>query len=390
MDYPSLRINSLNLQDIGGFREMKIKFDPKLNIICGQNGVGKTTVLDVIGALVVRSWNIPNIRRRAGSEIGSIGYSASAGMDLLEGRGSVRAFGPGESASAIQSSIPNANHLIYVRSNRDLYYRPLQGVLRDPVRQDHDFQQEASSGITVDNVKEWFSNRFLMSPHSGSWPPHRIQNLELAKTFFSLLDASVELDYVDSSSFDILLKTRSGQIPFEYMSAGFRTSYGLIFGILKEIEYRQLNVAAADFSGVILVDELDLHLHPTWHGPMLVALEKAYPGAQIIVTTHSPHMVQYGRPDNLIILPKSGSAPVALKDVDPEFGLIGWTVEEILRDVMGMEDARPPAFADMMSKYENAVSRQDSEATEYFKGLLLRALHPSSIIRQIIEIETIR
>ncbi|MGH6978743.1 MAG: hypothetical protein ACRED4_05595, partial [Brevundimonas sp.] len=111
--------------------------------------------------------------------------------------------------------------------------------------------------------------------------------------------------------------------------------------------------------------------------------------AQMVVTTHSPHMVQHARPDNLIILPRHGSTPRHLDGVDAEFGLIGWTVEEILRDVMGMDDPRPPAFAQMMEAYETAVTKQDEVAIEAAKTRLLRALHPSSVVRQIIEIDTL-
>jgi hypothetical protein len=100
-------------------------------------------------------------------------------------------------------------------------------------------------------------------------------------------------------------------------------------------------------------------------------------------------MIQNARPDNLVILPRFGNVPRELEGVDPEFGLIGWTVEEILRDVMGMEDPRPPTFAKMMETYENAVTRQNKKAVEAAKAKVLRALHPSSLVRQIIEIDTL-
>lgn len=276
-----------------------------------------------------------------------------------------------------------------MKSNRDFGYTRLDGVLRDPDKTSHNHQQEAINGIQVADVKQWFSNRYLMEPHNESWPAHRIANLHLAKTFFSLLDTEVSLKHVDSSSFDIMLETPSGVIPFEYMSAGFRTSYGLIFGILKEIEFRKLGVSARDFKGLILVDELDLHLHPTWHGPMLLALEEAYPSAQIIVTTHSPHMIQHAKPETLKVLPRMGNEPRKFAGIDDELGLIGWTVEEILRDVMGMDDPRPPKFAKIMEAYENAVTRNDETLIEETKKNVLRALHPSSIVRQIIEVETL-
>ncbi len=368
---------------------MEINFGPRLNIICGPNGVGKTTVLDAIGSVFIANYSMGALRRRAGSDRGVLDYTAIYQSQSFGGSGELTNFAPSDNMQPFGLKQNAAADLIYVKSSRDFAYTALGGVMRDPDKQSHEYQQQLLNGISVSDVKQWFANRYLMEPHGAKWPNYRRSNLALAKTFFSLLDAEVELSHVDSSTFDILLNTPSGMIPFEYMSAGFRTSYGLIFGILKELEFRKLEVAAEDFTGLIMVDELDLHLHPTWHGPMLRALEAAYPRAQMVVTTHSPHMVQHARPDNLIILPRHGSTPRHLDGVDAEFGLIGWTVEEILRDVMGMDDPRPPAFAQMMEAYETAVTKQDEVAIKAAKTRLLRALHPSSVVRQIIEIDTL-
>ena len=389
MPNTQLRIDRLRLEDEGGFREMEIHFNSGLNLICGPNGVGKTTILDAIGSAFVANYSMNILRRRAGSEHGSIRYTAALAGEMIDGSGGITNFEPHDSASPYGRHDGAASQLIYVKSNRDFGYSRLDGVLRDPNKQNNENQQAILSGISVSDVKQWFSNRYLMEPHGDQWPDYRHANLSLAKTFFSLLDSNVSLSHVDSSTFEILLNTPSGQIPFEYMSAGFRTSYGLVFGILKEIEFRGLEVAAGDFAGLILVDELDLHLHPTWHGPMLRALEAAYPRAQLVVSTHSPHMIQHVRPDSLIILPRVGTQPRGLDGVDPEFGLIGWTIEEILRDVMGMEDPRPPAFAEMMEAFESAVTKQDEHGIAQARGRLLRALHPSSVVRQIIEIDSL-
>lgn len=389
MNNKPLRIRRLELTDVGGFEQMVINFSEGLNLICGPNGVGKTTVLDAIGSIFVAHYALNVIRRRSGSKVGRIQYAISAnGEETIRG-GEVKNFNPDENLNPFGYDSTSASKVIYLRGNRELGYGLLSGVMRDPVEDSSGYQTQAVNGIAVHDIKQWFGNRYLMEPHGKTWPRYQLENLRLAKTFFSLLDPEVKLSHVDSSTFEIILNTRSGDIPFEYMSAGFRTSYALILGILKEIEFRKLGVSADNFDGIIMVDELDLHLHPTWHGPMLDALKASYPKAQLVVTTHSPHMVQCAKLKELIVLPREGMQPRHLTGVDPEFGLIGWTVEEILRDVMGMEDPRPPAFVKIMERYENAVTRQDHVEIQAAKSEVLRALHPSSIVRQIVEIEAI-
>ena len=56
---------------------------------------------------------------------------------------------------------------------------------------------------------------------------------------------------------------------------------------------------------------------------------------------------------------------------------------------MGMEDPRPERFIQMMENYEQAIARKDQKTTAEGRLLLSRALHPSSVIRQIIDIESI-
>ena len=284
---------------------MSVKFGPSLNIVCGPNGVGKTTILDAIGSIFVANYPIETLRRRAGCREREIRYVAAVDGNLMEGVGKITSFNPGERMQPF--GLPNqSKNVIYVKSNRDISYTQLAGLMRDPNKDEGGTQTEVVNGISTTDVKQWFSNRHLMSPHGKNWPAHRLQNYQTATRIFSILDATVVLDHVDSSSFDIMLRTPSGVIPFEYMSAGFRTAYGLILGILEEIEFRKLDISAGEFGGLILVDELDLHLHPSWHGPMLDAIVQAYPAAQIVVTTHSPHMIQTARSDSIIILPRDG------------------------------------------------------------------------------------
>jgi AAA15 family ATPase/GTPase len=310
----SLKIEHVDLTNVGGFESISVSFNAGFNLICGPNGVGKTTLLDVIGSIFVANYDTKTVRRRADTEVGLAKFSATVDGVRREGSGRIDGFEPNTSTHPFGFN-DTSNQIIYVKSNRDFSYVNLQGVMRDPEKGEHNFQQDALNGISIDDVKQWFSNRYLMEPHGDHWPEYQRDNLRLAKSFLSMLDEEVSLSHVNSSTFDIMLSTRSGTIPFEYMSAGFRAAYSMIFGILKEVEFRGLGITASEFSGIILIDELDLHLHPTWHRVMMEGLQEAYPSAQIIVTTHSPHMIQAAKLESVIVL--SAPPPRSLW-IDPQ------------------------------------------------------------------------
>ena len=101
-----------------------------------------------------------------------------------------------------------------------------------------------------------------------------------------------------------MVKTPDGQIYFEYLSSGFKSCVCLVIGLIKEIEYRFKNpyVAANSFSGVVVIDEIDIHLHPDWQSRLINLLVTIFPKAQFIAATHSPHMVQAARPKEIIAL----------------------------------------------------------------------------------------
>lgn len=82
-----LRIDSIALTNIGSFSEMAISFGPKLNIICGPNGVGKTTILDAVSSVFVANYAMQALRRKAGTDTGVIRFNSVINKVTVEGSG---------------------------------------------------------------------------------------------------------------------------------------------------------------------------------------------------------------------------------------------------------------------------------------------------------------
>nr|WP_255325821.1 AAA family ATPase [Sphingobium sp. 15-1] len=232
-------------------------------------------------------------------------------------------------------------------------------------------------------------NRYVLSSHSedAGWMDYMTRNLDLAKSFFSILDEQFHFEGVNARTFEIMVRTPTGILPFEYLSSGFKSTYTLLLGCLKEIEYRNLAVAADDFGGVIMIDEIELHLHPTWQQKIGSILKRAFPNAQVIATTHSPHVIQSASTSEVIALGRSADDDVFVRRGEPSrFGYSGWSLEEILEDVMGVADTKSVAYRSVLKQFDEAVDRQDFDSMQEAKVLLKEMLHPSSHIRKIIEL----
>ena len=160
-------------------------------------------------------------------------------------------------------------------------------------------------------------------------------------------------------------------------------------GIIKEIEYRfqNNNVLASDFNGIILIDEIELHLHPEWQGKVCSVLTKTFPKAQFIISTHSPHVIQTAEANEVIALSgENGHLEKRTLDIAPH-GFKGWTVEEILTDVMGMRDVRTEKYREVYTKFSRALDDNDIKAATEAHNELDKLLHPTYPLRALFKMQ---
>ena len=88
--------------------------------------------------------------------------------------------------------------------------------------------------------------------------------------------------------------------------------------------------------GILLIDEIENHLHPTWQRRVIPALLDHFPKLQIFATTHSPFVVA-GLKAGQVHLVKRKPGSYALVDTNPQ-DIVGWTADEILRTFMGVAE----------------------------------------------------
>ena len=95
-------------------------------------------------------------------------------------------------------------------------------------------------------------------------------------------------------------------------------------------------------NGVVIIDEIEQHLHPKWQSNILPSLEKHFPQVQFIVATHSPLVVSSSEDDVLVL--ENGQAR--------KEKLYGWLAEDVYIQ-MGKKDERPPKIAERISEFES-------------------------------------
>lgn len=380
-----MRIDSIHIEGVGGIIDLSITFHDRMNILCGPNGIGKTTVLESVAHCFAHGQtNI--LKRHVGASTSTIRATLRDGLETHNVEMKFQQYEPND-PTKINGRHDKSQFLLSLKTTRTFGYSPLNAVSKDAEKPAHVLWEESKNGVTVSDVKNWFVNRYLYSAHSGALTEAQMANFKLAKECFSALNNSFSFSRVNASTNEILVATPNGEIYYEYLSSGFKSCLAILFGIIKEIEFRFSDTKARDFAGVVLVDELELHLHPDWQYRIAGVLLSIFPMAQFIVTTHSPHIIQSAEPNQIIALENRGSQIVARDLPGSPYGFRGWTLDEVLTDVMGMSDTRTEVFGKLMARFNDALDKEDHAAALAAYEQLDASLHPTSHVRKLLRLQ---
>ncbi|WP_095191943.1 AAA family ATPase [Pseudomonas sp. Irchel 3E19] len=383
-----MKIKQIQITGIGGIDDLILTFDEQMNIISGPNGIGKTTILESV-AHAFSGLESNLLKRRVSSECGMVKALMDQGHGKTEEKTyQIVEFSPRKTEhTAATENYPK--YLISLKIARTFNYIALDAVSRDMDRDIYSTSSSNKHGVNLSEVKSWFVNRYLYSAHAGALSGARMHNFYQAKKFFSLLNSDFEFTRVDAGTNEIMVNTPAGEIYYEYLSSGFKSCLSILFGIVKEIEFRfgEPGVKLDEFEGVILIDELELHLHPEWQAKISSILSRAFPSAQFITTTHSPHVIQTAMPNQVIALHyANGKLERKLLPAN-EYGYQGWTVEEVLTDVMGLGDTRTAVYQSAIQSFQRAVDEEDYEAGKLEFINLEKLLHPENNLRKLLSFQ---
>lgn len=388
-----MEVKELKIKNIGGIKELILNFNNNLNVICGANGIGKTTILNVIADAFVPAYE-SNLKRNALAEFGEYEITINVEGNEIINKISIDNFNPDTKNTNYivnrEKFKSYAKNILFFGIDRNIDYIQLSSINRDQKREDYEIRQVTMNGVKITDAKNWFVNRYMFLGKAESLTKEQEKNFEFSQKVFGILDEHIKFKTVRSDSFDIILSTSKGEIYFEYLSSGYKSCIYIILGIIKEIEYRYSKnpVKIDKFDGIILIDEIDLHLHPTWQAKLLETLRIVFPKVQFILTTHSPSLLQILEKDEIIALGISEENDILKKELNlGKYGLQGWTVEEILKDVMDMPSTSSKLYLETLKKFDEAMNSEDRENILKYYKLLKEMLHPNNTLQKLLPIQ---
>lgn len=152
------------------------------------------------------------------------------------------------------------------------------------------------------------------------------------------------------------VKTPYGWVSIKNLSLGYKTLIAWMVDLASRLfdRYPDSPNPLAE-PAVVLVDEIDLHLHPKWQRSLMGYLTDLFPNTQFIATAHSPLVVQAAIDANIVVLRRDGDHVLIDNDIE---AIRGWRIDQVLTsDLFGLENARPPQLDDLLAERNRILSK---------------------------------
>ena len=381
-----MKVKTLEISNFRGISSMKLEFKDSINVMLGINGSGKTSILDLLAILLSRFADPIRSPKKIGQTI--------APMDIKDGtnvtvntitidfdgeeiqwqasRRSGRQVDP-QSRNSQQNQVRKLAHQVAdelekeIRTNLPIavYYSVNRAVLDVPlrIRTQHKFDRFSAFENSLAGVRndfrlffEWYRNqedienekRRILQEDQSSAPLYEDAQLKAVRKAIGVLSGFKDIR-VRRQAPHMEAKKGSAYIDIRKLSDGEKCLLALAGDLARRLAIANPSLSnALEAQGIVLIDQVELHLHPQWQRGIVPSLQKTFQNCQFIITTHSPQVTADVKPENILILKDSG-------ELDHPEDSYGWNTDSLLEDIFDTP-SRPRYAQEKIDKLFDAVS----------------------------------
>jgi len=335
-----MQLQKLSLTNFRAFKQADFEFKPGMNLIVGINGVGKSSVLDAIRIMFSRV--VPQISHLRSFPLSftnddiTVNESAlSVSMNFLYGQiaidGLAQVFRENTVDTNTEGDVRNQTYDLDNRYQFSPDTKIINIKLSNKFGQPLVVYYSTSRSVTAShkmksrsddpNLNALLSRELQIREFASWWLVQNALMKETTRPVFGknmsvlgntvsrFLDTVSSLKAMDNPKPTLFVEKNGKQLDVGQMSDGERGVLALVFDLARRLAAANPKLPnPLDGEAIVLIDELDLHLHPRWQRDVVKKLTDTFPNCQFIATTHSPQIVGEVPPEKIIIL-QEGKPP---------------------------------------------------------------------------------
>ena len=408
--YVIMRINSIRYINYRGLKTGEVSFDPQLTVVVGKNGSGKSSVLQAVATAV--SWIVARIKSEKG--IGSYidDLSVTNGHQNAQIVATFDEFGDVSIPNKTKSGLPKRysidlndlrNYSFEIREQLErtnfqgsvpvfALYGVKRAVIEIPLRirntEEHmleTYKECLNGAAKFRDFFMWFRNQEdlenemrLDQDGHANFSSRELGAFRRAMQRFMPEYTNVR---VRRKPLRMTVRKEGEELNVAQLSDGEKIYLALIGDLCRRLVLANPTLDdPLDGCGIVMIDEVDLHLHPKWQGEVAQRLTEVFPNLQFIITTHSSQVINRVATEKLRIL---GNGQVSMANYS-----YGMPTNVVLKDIMGVDSELPQEVTDAISDAYTAIAEGNLQRAQQLLNELDAIVpgHPElPRIRKIVE-----
>ena len=361
-----MKIKNLHIKEYNGLENLDINFESKgkvldLIVLAGINGSGKTRVLESVLDFFYKIemfYKSQNKIELFYEEIENESIKTAGNIDVFYNELKNGAKGAFLSPKylEIKKILKKFPKIIYVPT--EINFQKVQKAQTN-FKKEYSFINIVDS-YEIKDIPSYIATRISkVANEEENLTMGQVRKKVFAEIngIFEILELDVKLSEIskDENSMPIFTDSSGKKFGINELSSGEKQLF------LRTLAIKMLEPE----NSIIMIDEPELSLHPRWQQKIIDVYKKIGKNNQIILATHSPHILGSVEKESIILLVKNKNGVVEVRTGENFGNSYGQTMERILEDIMGLETDRNPSVHELLNQVKEMVRNDNYENSEF-------------------------
>ncbi|MCO7737480.1 AAA family ATPase [Brucella intermedia] len=387
-----MKIDRLYLENYRGIDRLVLEFDPEITVIVGRNGAGKSSILDATAALlkiIQFSWrsdgfeplgpdaSIPLKDKKRAEQTTfvsiKLNWEGDGGVGFPENLNmSSDHYGYHDNPDLLNfwnhsfnGGLAKVERPLMVYYRQDRGFESNGGMLGDLVDKKSTIITSLEGELkAISHLESWWDRHDAQEARTVRDVDREFRDpqLEAIRKLITEIDGFKGVTYSSiRNPVGLYFHKDDGSfVHVSMLSSGERSFIILLADLARRLQLMKPDASLSDIPGIVLIDEIELNLHPAWQSKILVTLRHVFKKCQFVISTHSPQVISSIEREHVRILERNTDG---IHEVKKPLKTKGQTSNYLLEGVFGAHE-RFPESDRLIDRFNDAIDSKNLKQAE--------------------------